>query len=588
MTTPKTTTLIGDPSQLQNILDTLGPEWTAEISTDFAASGGVLFDDAAAQAAFLRDLTALRGVIADVAVAEEAFAALDGQSDTLERLIAELERRIEASDAESPQDDGSNASGRNAPRSERADDAPAPGSDGPNGSGDLGLPDAPTTPELAEVAPPSGEAGPDDGGVGALGGGFWGWLLARVEHTVNVVDRLTDFIDDYLDRPNLPPSTEAFLENYLKSMDDMLVRLDGFLDVIDAYAPPRFDGWIEHIRDRIEEERDDIDAVLNPPAPVEPPVEEAPTQPDEPEQDEPAQDEPADEEPEQEWTADDFRGEGKTVVVIDTGWNTEFIGDDERPVDQRDFYDTDGGGSGSAQVGDSNDHGSWVDQVVRSVADGVEIIHLKVFPDTGGGAPLSVIENALDWVIDQVEANTYDISAVNLSLGYGNTTVERAGMLSDEFAALAEHDVFSIVAAGNSGANGVQLLAADENTIAVSASTSSNNIAGFSQHHSALTDIFAFGQSVRIEKENGGADVVSGTSFAAPYVSGIAARLQEAADQLLERSLTDDEFIEILQLSGEDLNGYADDDDPAGYHVADADAAVSYFIENYRDYDAVA
>ena len=271
-------------------------------------------------------------------------------------------------------------------------------------------------------------------------------------------------------------------------------------------------------------------------------------------------------------------------MVIDTGWNTEFLGSDERPIEEFDFYSNDA----SAQVSASNDHGSWVDQVVRGVADAVEIIHLKVFPDGSGGAPFSAIEKALDWVIDTVEANRFDISAVNLSLGFGNATQEVSTGLSDEFAQLDDLGVFSIVAAGNSGQNGVQYLAADENTVAVSASTSSGNIAGFSQHHSELTDVFAFGQSVRIEKEDGTADVVSGTSFAAPYVSGIAARLQDAADELIDRSLTDDEFIEILQLSGTDLNGYTDGNDPAGYHIADADEAVEYFIDNYQDYTNIA
>ena len=441
--------------------------------------------------------------------------------------------------------------------------------------------DAPIVPDLSQNAPlapapaAAAAAAPDatDGGAaaGALGLGFWGFFLGSIERTVDQIDGLTDFIGDYLDRPGLSDRSVDFMENILEMLDNILERLDSLLDIVDRWAPPSYDSWIDSIQERIAEERDDIDAILNPPAPVDTPVDEPPA-PDSP-ADTPATDDT-------DWSAADFTGDGKTVVVIDSGWNTEFLGSDERPVDQFDFYSNDG----SAQVGNSNDHGSWVDQVVRTVADGVQMIHLKVFPDTSGGAPMSVIDRALDWVIDAVRNDDYDISAVNLSLGYGNVTSETASSLSDEFATLDDLGVFSVVAAGNSGAYGVQYLAADENTIAVSASTSASDIAGFSQHHNGLTDIFALGQSVRIENEFGGANSVSGTSFAAPYISGIAARLQEAADELIDRQLTDEEFVEILQVSGNDLNGYAGSSDPAGYHIADADAAVTYFIDNYNDY----
>ena len=460
--------------------------------------------------------------------------------------------------------------------------------------------DVTDAPQTVAYAPMPGAASPSladestaDVGdaAGVLGGGFWARILSNVERTIDSIDRLTNFIDGYLDRPDVPEHHQAIFKSILGMFDSILVRLDSFVDLVDRYAPPRFDAWIDNIRGRIEEERKDIDAVLNPPESVEPPLEEAPAAPEQPGDGNDGggnREESDNKQPEKEYTAADFTGDGKAVVVIDTGWNTEFLGSDERPVAEVDFYDTAGGGSASAMVSTRNDHGSWVDQVVRGVADGVDIIHLKVFPDLGGGAPMSKIEEALDWVIEQVRSDAFDIAAVNLSLGYGNTTVEQRTMLSDEFAELDDLNVFSVVAAGNSGEDGVQILASDANTIAVSASTSSNAVAGFSQHDAQLTDIFAFGQSVRVEKENGGADIVSGTSFAAPYVSGVAARLQQAANELIDQDLTDDQFLDILQQSGEDLSGHASVNDPAGYHVADANAALDYFLHNYQDYDTAA
>lgn len=312
-----------------------------------------------------------------------------------------------------------------------------------------------------------------------------------------------------------------------------------------------------------------------PPPPPEDPVSEAPAAPP---PDAPA--DPTPPPPPPSYSAADFTGKGQVVVVIDSGWNDQFLSASEEPIFEYDFFSRDS----VAKVGHNNDHGSWVDQVVRDVASGVSTIHLKVFPDGSGGAPLSVVEDALQWVVDNT-AN-YDIAAVNLSLGYGNTTRTTPGMLSDEFAALDAAGVMSVVAAGNSGQEGVQFLAADPNVVAVSASTSAGSKAGFSQADEDLTDIFAFGQSVRIDDELGGGNVVSGTSFAAPYVSAVAARLQEASNVIGGRDLSDDEFVDIMQKSGSDLNGYAGDDAPAGYHIADADAAVQYLIDNSGDYFA--
>ena len=81
----------------------------------------------------------------------------------------------------------------------------------------------------------------------------------------------------------------------------------------------------------------------------------------------------------------------------------------------------------------------------------------------------------------------------------------------------------------------------------------------------------------RIETVDGRYGFVSGTSFAAPYVSAAAAVLQEAAETVIGERLTDDEFLRILQASGEAVAGA-----PAarGYKVADIDAAVDWFLDN--------
>ena len=211
------------------------------------------------------------------------------------------------------------------------------------------------------------------------------------------------------------------------------------------------------------------------------------------------------------------------------------------------------------------------------------IIHIKVFPDGGGGATFADIDQALDWCIANVEA--YNITSGNLSIGAGNELdyVQGHGF-ANEYQALADKNVLTVVAAVNSGQYGVNYLAADPNAIAVSASTANNTKVNFTQHYEELTDVFAFGDRVSIEDEAGQFHTVSGISFSAPYVAATAAHLQEAADEILNHRLSQDEFVYILQESGEDLIGY--EGDAAGYKVANVDLAVQYFIDNVDHFSA--
>ncbi|MCH2165816.1 MAG: S8 family serine peptidase [Marinovum sp.] len=398
----------------------------------------------------------------------------------------------------------------------------------------------------------------------------------EVKKAVKQLDRMEDSgldrIETIVERIEESPS-----ERLYKTFDKQIAKLVEKADEIDATLNGQFDSRLDALRDQIEQKVQQIEDIRNPPAQPEPDPE-LPPEPA-PEPDATPEPEPAPEpDPAPVWSVDDFRGEGETVVVIDTGWNTQFIGPDEDIVFEYDFYGAD---DASARVADSNDHGSWVDQVVRGVASLADVIHMKVFPDGDGSAGFFDIAQALSWVADNV--SNYNITAVNLSLGAGNVQDYVSNhYFGSQYQSLADQGVLSIVAAGNSGQYGMNYVAADPNAIAVSASTSSDTRAGFSQHHENLTDIFAFGYRVGIEDETGGVDTVSGTSFSAPYVSGVAARVQEAAEEIIDRHLTQDEFVYVLQESGRELVGY--DGNADGYKVADADRAVECFIDNYADF----
>lgn len=273
-----------------------------------------------------------------------------------------------------------------------------------------------------------------------------------------------------------------------------------------------------------------------------------------------------------------FTGAGQTIVVIDDGYSELY--DSSNVVDEFDFFDNDP----DAEISRIDSHGSQVAQIAIQLAADVQIVHLKAFPNVGEFAPNDAIEASLQWVLDN--ADDYDIAAVNLSLGGGNITEEVETQLSDEFAAIAELGIFTVVAAGNSGdffADGVNVIAADPNAIAVSATDSQDRFTGFTQRSETLTDIAAPGQSLPVITLAGQILEVSGTSFAAPYVSGVAALVQEAALQVNGEKVDEDEFLEILRDSGRDVLGAPNDVD--GYRVADAQAAVDFFLANADRYD---
>ncbi|MEO0957487.1 MAG: S8 family serine peptidase [Pseudomonadota bacterium] len=271
-----------------------------------------------------------------------------------------------------------------------------------------------------------------------------------------------------------------------------------------------------------------------------------------------------------------YDGEGQVIVVIDDGTSPFY--DQSNTIWS---YDFSGSNDRDASVETVNSHGSWVAQAALAEASAAGIIHLKVFPDNGDGASTRDIEEALRF--SETLAGVFDIAAVNLSLGFGNARQTTLTSLSDEFARLDDLGVISIAAAGNDGqryADGVNVIAADPNVVSVAAVDQNGNLAGFSQTSDTLVDVAATGVGVRVETTSGAFGFVNGTSFAAPEVSGIAARLSQASQELLGETLTNEELIAILNATGTEVGG-AD----VPYLEAQGDAAVAHFLSNLALYD---
>jgi subtilisin-like proprotein convertase family protein len=287
-------------------------------------------------------------------------------------------------------------------------------------------------------------------------------------------------------------------------------------------------------------------------------------------------------------------GSGFSVVIVDTGIDLDhpFFGADANGdgISDRIVYSYDFSGANDSDASDHSGHGSNVSSIVASsdsqltgMAPGANIIHLKVFPDAGGGATGRDIEEALQWVV--AHAGEYNIASVNLSLGYGNFAYVRNNTSwADEFAALESLNVITVAAAGNSyysldSDTGVSAPAADPAVIAVGAvfdrnigrvsygsgataqTSGPDVITPFSQRHPFLVDVFAPGAPITGAGPRGGLLTQHGTSQATPHVAGAAALAQQLAVQELGRRLTVDEFRHLLSTSSATIHDGDDEND---------------------------
>ncbi|MFN0133285.1 MAG: S8 family serine peptidase [Phycisphaerales bacterium] len=301
-------------------------------------------------------------------------------------------------------------------------------------------------------------------------------------------------------------------------------------------------------------------------------------------------------------------GTGYSAVILDTGIdrNHSFFGPDsnsngiaDRIVYSYDFADND------ADASDVNGHGSNVSSIIgsqnatyRGMAPGVNIIHLKVFTNAGGGN-FTYVERALQWCV--ANASTYNIVSINMSLGdSGNYNSQRSLYgIGDELSALAGSNVMVVAAAGNDfsrfNTQGVAYPAADPNVLTVGAvydrnigsmgyasgaqaySTAADRITPFSQRTTAFGQVFAPGAPVTGAGPTGGTLTQHGTSQASPHVAGLVVLAQQLSDQLLGRRLTLAEMRTLLHSTGVSITDGDDENDN-----------VTNTNQTYRRVDALA
>nr|RNJ65274.1 MAG: hypothetical protein EDM05_32000 [Leptolyngbya sp. IPPAS B-1204] len=290
-------------------------------------------------------------------------------------------------------------------------------------------------------------------------------------------------------------------------------------------------------------------------------------------------------------------GKNSTIVVIDDGINLKhpFFGPDnngdgvadrfrypndpsepKNPEDPEKFLGDFSGnediypGVGHPISHKFIDHGTAVSGVVATTAPGINIIHLKVFPDNGDNALGEDIKQALEWVVKN--AAQLNIAAVNMSFGGGNLSQEDSSLeYAQQIGQLAALNIPVIAASGNDfqnfqGQPGVINNAAAPYTISVGAVDKSDKLTDISQRHPILTDILAPGQDITVGTYSGSTTTANGTSLAAPQITGVVALAQELAVREMNRKLTVPELTDLLKTTGVEVK---DDQTNAVYRRVD-------------------
>ncbi len=207
------------------------------------------------------------------------------------------------------------------------------------------------------------------------------------------------------------------------------------------------------------------------------------------------------------------QGSGVRVAVLDTGIDSTHPDLQGQVVGCYNAFDS------SQGCLDDNRHGThvagiiaalWNGRGVVGVAPKAKLLAVKVL-DKKGGANLSSVIKGIVWCAKN------NISVANMSLGSPMGSIFMRMALNYA----ADQGVTFVVAAGNSGKR-VEYPAGYPGVIAVSASDFSNHIAKFSSRGDKV-EFIAPGVDVNSTIPGGGYEALSGTSMAAPHVTGLAA-----------------------------------------------------------------
>lgn len=266
--------------------------------------------------------------------------------------------------------------------------------------------------------------------------------------------------------------------------------------------------------------------------------------------------------------ADGYTGAGTAVAVLDTGADYTVSGLGSctavgTPASCRVAYAADFATEDHSR--DDNGHGTNVSAIVAGVATETDILALDVFRSDGTASSTDIL-TAMDWVVSN--KSTYNIAAINMSLGSGGYTSTCSTSFSSGVSAVRAAGVSVVVASGNNGyTNAISAPACSDGALSVGAvydanvgglgysvctdsTTAADKVTCFSNSASFL-DVLAPGAVI-----TAGGYSMTGTSQASPHVAGAMAVLR-GADSSSSVSDLEDKLLSTGDTITDTRNGYS-------------------------------
>ena len=233
-------------------------------------------------------------------------------------------------------------------------------------------------------------------------------------------------------------------------------------------------------------------------------------------------------------------GAGRTIVILDTGYNynhpelsSSYLGGKDFVNDDSDPFDDNGHGSHVAGL----ITGDGIDARAKGVAPAAGIISGKVLNQYGSGYFSDVVA-AIYWAVDGYDgvygtADDFKADAISMSLGTSPPYTYKGfcdSVLPDLTKAVRyarSKGVLVVAAAGNSGLSGVSIPGCISYSTTVGAVDNKDVVASFSGRGKAVS-LTAPGVALYSAWLNGLYVIASGTSMATPIVSATVALVKSA------------------------------------------------------------
>ena len=248
-------------------------------------------------------------------------------------------------------------------------------------------------------------------------------------------------------------------------------------------------------------------------------------------------------------------GAGQVIAVLDTGIDPshpaivgsllpawDYVTDDPQPTDERDGIDNDSDG----RVDEAFGHGTHVAGIVRLIAPSAMIMPARVLNSDGTGNVFAVAE-----AIDDVVRN----GATVINLSFGTADNEESKLLKEAIRRAQKDGVIVVASAGNSGTTDHRFPASAKGVIAVAGSNLTSTKLSWFSNRGGWVDTAAPSQNIVSAVPGGGYAAWSGTSMAAPFVSG-----QVALIDSLRRKSDLKQLVDTIDKSSDRLRDGRNDD----------------------------